>query len=72
MIRENPWTAFTEHYLVSDQDSGITIETTGWRTGDIRAGYDARKEVPVEFTSTLTYSDGSTEDLAPENHRRVR
>ena len=25
--------SITEHYLVSDQDSGITIETVGWSTG---------------------------------------
>lgn len=41
--------SITEHYLVSDQDSGITIDTAGWSTGAIRAGNDAGKEVSVEL-----------------------
>ncbi len=57
--------SITEHYLVSDQDSGITIETTGWSTGASVPAMTTEKKYLWNY-ETLTYSDGSTEDLAPK------
>ena len=57
--------SITEHYLVSDQDSGITIETVGWSTGASVPAMTSEKKYLWNY-ETLTYSDGSTEDLAPK------
>ena len=57
--------SITEHYLVSDQDSGITIDTTGWSTGASVPAMTPEKKYLWNY-ETLTYSDGSTEDLAPK------
>ena len=57
--------SITEHYLVSDQDSGITIDTTGWSTGASVPAMTPEKKCLWNY-ETLTYSDGSTEDLAPK------
>lgn len=57
--------SITEHYLVSDQDSGITIDTIGWSTGASVPAMTPEKKYLWNY-ETLTYSDGSTEDLAPK------
>lgn len=57
--------SITEHYLVSDQDSGITIDTTGWSAGASVPAMTPEKKYLWNY-ETLTYSDGSTEDLAPK------
>ena len=57
--------SITEHYLVSDQDSGITIGTIGWSTGASVPAMTPEKKYLWNY-ETLTYSDGSTEDLAPK------
>ena len=57
--------SITEHYLVSDQDNGITIDTTGWSTGASVPVMTPEKKYLWNY-ETLTYSDGSTEDLAPK------
>lgn len=57
--------SITEHYLVSDQDSGITIDTTGWSTGSSVPVMTPEKKYLWNY-ETLTYSDGSTENLAPK------
>lgn len=54
-----------EHYLVSDQSTGITIETTGWSTGASVPAMTPEKKYLWNY-ETLTYSDGSTENLAPK------
>lgn len=57
--------SITEHYLVSDQDSGITIDTTGWSAGASVPVMTPEKKYLWNY-ETLTYSDGGTEDLAPK------
>lgn len=57
--------SITEHYMVSDQDSGITIETVGWSTGASVPAMTSEKKYLWNY-ETLTYSDGSTEDLVPK------
>ena len=55
----------TEHYMVSDKDSGITIETSGWSTGTSIPAMTAEKRYLWNY-ETLAYSDGTTEDLEPK------
>lgn len=52
-----------EHYLISDQDSGVSIDTEGWsNTAEMMT-----PEKPYLWNyETLVYSDGKRVDLAPK------
>lgn len=58
-------TGIIEHYLVSDQDTGITIETSGWSTGASVPAMTPELKYLWNY-ETMVYSDGSTEDLEPK------
>lgn len=57
--------AITEHYMVSDQSGGITIETSGWITGAPVPAMTSENKYLWNY-ETLIYSDGSTEDHDPK------